>query len=176
MGVKERLPLVAGALIALLCQVMVAPSIHVGMALPNFILAYIVALAAADARAGNYVTAFILGLAFDLVGSEPVGALSMVCVVMTFAASHALRMLGNDATPVNVIVMLLSCIMGELLYGLLMISSGIDASLMDALVYRVLPCGIYDMLIGAIAYPLVMRFVLRSRKADEMKIIDSSVE
>lgn len=176
MGIKDRLPLVMGALIALLCQVAVAPYVHVGAAAPNFALAYVIALSVANPRGGNYIAAFVVGLAYDAMSSGPFGAMALVCVATMFASTHLLRLTGAETAFASIFVMLLACLAGELCYAVVMMACGVDVSLWEAVLYRVLPCGAYDMVIGVIAYLLVGRFVFSAREADEMKIIDSSVE
>lgn len=176
MGIRERLPLVVGAVVALLCQVMLAPYVHVGVAAPNFALAYVIALAVANARGGNYITAFVVGLIYDAMGSGSLGVMAFVCVAIVFVATHFLRIVNGESAFVSIFAMLLSCLLAELAYALLMMACGVDVSFGEALVYRVLPCGLYDMVIGVIAYLLVARFVFRTREAGEMKIIDTSVE
>lgn len=176
MFIQERIPIIIGALIALVCQMILAPNVHIGDAVPNFMLAYIIAISVANMRGTNYVIAFIVGLLFDLSGTGPVGAMAFVCVAVMFACSQIVRALDSEGPLAAILVIIVACLASEAAYGLLMIACGVDVTLLDALVYRMLPCGLYDIVIAIIAYLLVLRFVFRERRTSEMKIIDTSVD
>lgn len=176
MSVQERVPLIVGAVIAVICQVMLAPNMHVLAAAPNFVLAYVIAVAVANARGGSYIMAFLVGLAFDLSSTGPVGSMAFVCVATMLLSSLAFRALDNETPFVPIVIIICASFLSEMMYGLLMIACGVDVSLLDALVFVALPCGLYDTVIALLAYALVLRFVFKDRRASEMKIIDTSVE
>lgn len=176
MPAPERIPLIFGALIALLCQILVAPNIIVFYGEPNFVLAYIIAVAVANVRSENLVLAFVVGLIYGLMSSGPLGAMAFTCVLIMFLASQINAIMNNDTLFVPISILLISCYLAEFIYALLMIACGVDVSLLDALIYQVLPCGLYDNVIVVIAYFLVRRFAFSIRKTSEMKIIDSRVD
>lgn len=172
----ERWPVAVGALVAVLLQVVVAPNVHIFAAAPNFILCYVVAIAVGNARKAGYIMPFVCGLLYDLLGSGPVGAMAFVCVAATFLASLAFQALDNETLFIPLAIILASCFLAELGYGLLMIACGMDVSLLDALLQVCLPCGLYDTVLSMIAYPLVLRFVLRGKQQNEMTIIDTGID
>ena len=171
----EKWRIAIGAVVAVLLQVVVAPNINVLSAMPNFVLCYVVAVSVANARNVGYVMPFVCGLVYDLVGSGPVGAMAFVCVAVTFFASLAFQAFDNETLFIPLAIVLVSCFVGDAVYGLLMIACGVDVSLLDALLYVCLPCGLYDTVLSMIAYPLVLRFVLKGKPQNEMTIIDGGI-
>ncbi len=172
----EKGAIAVGAIVAVLLQVVVAPNINVLAAAPNFILCYVLAVAVGNARHVGYVMPFVAGLVYDLAGSGPVGAMAFVCVAATFLASMAFQAFDNETLFIPLVVLLASCFLADVGYGLLMIACGAHVGLLDALLYMGLPCGLYDTVLSMIAYPLVLRFVLRGKQQNEMTIIDTGID
>ena len=172
----EKWQISIGAIVAVLLQIVIAPNINVLSAMPNFILCYVVAVAVANARNAGYIMPFVCGLIYDFAGSGPIGAMAFVCVAITLAASMAYQAFDNETIFIPVAIILTSCFVANLAYGLLMIACGMNVSLLDALVYVCLPCGLYDTVLSLIAYPLVIRFVLRGKQQNEMTIIDTGLD
>ncbi len=173
---QERIPLAIGACVAVVLQAAIAPNIQVMAATPNFMLAYVVAIAVANARNAGYIMPFLCGLAYDLMGSGPVGAMAFVCVAVTFVASMAFQAFDNETMFIPVLLIVIFAFLSDVAYGLLMIACGIDVGLLEALVSISLPCGLYDTVLALIAFPLVLRFALRGKRQNEMTIIDSGIE
>ena len=172
----EKWKIAIGAIVAVLLQIVIAPNIHVLTAMPNFILCYVIAVAVANSRNAGYIMPFVCGLVYDLMGSGPVGAMAFVCVAITLAASLAFQAFDNETIFIPVAIVLVSCFVANLAYGLLMIACGMDVSLLDAFVCICLPCGLYDTVLSLIAYPLVIRFVLKGKQQNEMTIIDTGID
>ncbi|MCI8468306.1 MAG: rod shape-determining protein MreD [Eggerthellaceae bacterium] len=156
---REHVALVIGALIALVLQLAASPALAVGPAQPNFLAAYCVAVAVARPRSCGPVLPFVLGLAYDLAGGGPVGAMAFVLVLVTFVASRAMEALNNDTLFMPLAILVASLLSVELLYGALCLACGAGGSLADALAYRALPCALYDCVAGLVAYPLAARFL-----------------
>lgn len=172
----EKWHIAIGAIVVVLLQIVIAPNINVLTAMPNFILCYVVVVAVANARNAGYIMPFVCGLIYDLIGSGPIGAMAFVCVATTLAASLAFQAFDNETLFIPVVIVLITCFVANLAYGLLMIACGMDVSLLDALLYICLPCGLYDTVVSLIAYPLVIRFVLREKQQNEMTIIDTGID
>lgn len=150
--------LIVGSIIAILLQIMVAPYIAVGDAVPNFIVAYTVAVAIVRRSSFGCIFPFIMGLTSDLLGGGPLGSMAFLLVCVTFAASRAYMVLENDTLFMPLALIIISMFAVEFLYGVMMvISTGVSVA--DAFVYRSLPCALYDCVLGLIAYPFAARFV-----------------
>lgn len=157
---RERIALAVGALIAVVLQLTLAPVMALGPAQPDFIAVYCVAAAVARPQASGYVLPFVLGLAYDLLGGGPVGAMAFLLVLVTFAASRAMGALNNDTLFMPLAILVASLLAVEALYGVLCLSFGSSGTLAEALVYRALPCALYDAAVGLVAYPLAARFLV----------------
>lgn len=168
---KSNASMLIGALISVLLQAFIAPYITIGYAMINFIMCYVIIMAIFRADRQSYIMAFVLGFFYDLIGSGCVGAMALVCVLLTFAISHIYTMLASEAFSVAVVLIVIGCFVGELAYGSLLILCGLDVSLLEALIYRILPCTLYDTVVSLIAYVLMARFVYGRSSSEPMQII-----
>lgn len=157
---RERIALVVGAVIAVVLQLLLAPAVAIGPAQPNLIAVYCLAAAVARPQEAGYVLPFVLGMAYDLLGGGPVGAMALVLVLVTVVASRAMGALNNDTLFMPLAILAASLLLAQLLYGALCLAGGVGGSVVDALVYRALPCALYDMVAGLIVYPLAARFLV----------------
>ena len=120
-----RVATVIGAVVAVVLQVVVAPNVSLGFAVPDFLLAYAVVVAVARAEHAGPALPFVLGLIFDLLGGGPVGAMAFVFVLVTFLASKAYSLLDNGTMFMPIALVVASLFMGEVLYGALLCSAGL---------------------------------------------------
>ena len=160
---RENVAALIGAVVAVLLQIMVAPAIALFSAIPNFI-EFIVAFCVVRAVAAPYQAGSLiplaLGLVFDLVGGGPVGGMAFVLVLVTFFASRLFAALNNDTLFMPVTIILVSTMLVEVLYGLVVVACGAGVSFGEALLYRVLPCMLYDCVIGLLLYPIAIRVLV----------------
>ncbi len=159
MGMSRTLAVVIGAALAVLLQVVVAPAMAIGGIVPNFLLAYALAVVLARPHALGVVLPVVLGLLFDLLGGGPVGAMGLFLLLATLAVKRLYLMLDNDTLfiPLGLLVAAVFCV--ELLYAVLLVVCGFPVALGQALLLRGLPCALYDTVL-AVALFLIMRFVL----------------
>lgn len=156
---RENLAGIIGAVIAVLLQVMVAPLLTLFSAVPNFIVAFCVVRAVATPASAGSLIPFVCGLLFDLIGGGPVGAMALGLVLVTFFASRLYATLNNDTLFMPVAVLLASIMLAELFYGLVVVVCGAGVPLGEALLYRTLPCMLYDCVIGLLMYPIAARLM-----------------
>ena len=161
---RENVAALIGAVVAVLLQIMVAPAIALFSAIPNFIVAFCVVRAVAAPCTAPYQAGSLiplaLGLVFDLVGGGPVGGMAFVLVLVTFFASRLFAALNNDTLFMPVTIILVSTMLVEVLYGLVVVACGAGVSFGEALLYRVLPCMLYDCVIGLLLYPIAIRVLV----------------
>lgn len=155
----QRVLVIAGALVAVLLQLLLAPYIAVFSAIPNFVAAYAVLVAIASPSSYGCVLPFVLGLAFDLAGGGPVGAMAFSLTLFTYLLARYVEHAGNDSLFMSLAFIALGLLLVELSYAVFLLLSGYDANLFEALAYRVAPCFIYDLVIGFALFPVVGRFV-----------------
>ncbi len=156
---RESIMVLIGAAIACIAQIIIAPNIAIFSAMPNFILAYVLVVAIVRPRPSVYVLAFVLGLVYDLIGYGPVGLMAFLLVLAAFATSRAFVVLNNDTLFMPITIFVVAAFAVELLYGVFMLGFGVAASPVEALVYRALPCALYDCVFGLIFYPIALRIL-----------------
>lgn len=151
-----------GAVVALLLQIIVAPNLALFSAQPNFLLAYVLVVAIVRSHEAGPMLPFVLGLAYDLLGTGPVGAMALLFVIASAAASRAFSVLDNDTLFMPLTILAASVFGVEMLYGMLLMLLQWPASLADVFLYRALPCTLYDCVVGLIMFPIMTR-VLNGR-------------
>lgn len=170
---KLNLHGVIAIILAVVLQIVLAPAMTIGSAMPNFIAVYVLCATLRNASVQPAVLAFVLGLIFDLIGSGPVGAMAFCLVLVTTLAFVIYRNMSNDSWVSAMIVIVVSCLLIELLYGIIMLLVGAGDGFGSALIHRILPCTLYDIVIAAFMHPIVSRLVAPrgSNKTDSIPII-----
>ena len=158
MEFREHASVAIGAIAAVLLQLVVAPNIAIFSAMPNFILVFCLLVAIFRPGTGP-VLPFVLGLASDLAVGTPMGSTALLLVLFCFLASRAFSVLDNDTFLVPLVVIAVVSFAVELLLGAFSLSIGVDTDLLSAIVYRALPCGLYDCVAALILYPLAARLL-----------------
>lgn len=159
MMTAERVFIVVGAIVAVLLQVLIAPHIAIASAVPNFIVAFTIAVAVVRARSFGCVLPFVLGLAFDLMGGGPVGLMAFSLTLLSYLLSRFVDHVGNDSLFMALAFAAIGVLLVDLLYGVLLLLFGYNASFLDALVYRMAPCIVYDIVLTLLLCPLARRFL-----------------
>lgn len=165
-----------GAVIAIICQALLSTNIQVGGAAPNFILCYVVACSISNSRNAGSILPFLVGLVYDLITGGPVGAMALVCIILSILVSTAYNLVENTSIPMILVFCIVACLMGEIFYGGLVIACDGSVGLLEGLVGVSLPSALYDILITLLAYVLCVRFVFRDKEQIEMTIIDPGSE
>ena len=156
---REGLPVLIGACIALLAQIIIVPNIALFAAMPNFLVAYVIVVAMVRPSTSVYVLAFVLGLLSDLLGYGPVGAMPFLLVLASFVVSRVFSALDNGTVFMPLLVFIITVFVVEIFYATFLVGLGIAASPVDAFLYRALPCALYDCVCGLLLYPLGHRFL-----------------
>lgn len=156
---RDQIVVFIGVIVTILLQLIVAPIFAGISAQPNFLMAFCLALAIVRPDKSYMVLPFCLGLLFDLMGEGPVGAMSFLFVLFSFFAARAFLLLDNNTVVMPVTVLIVCAFLIELLYAALMLTLGVDGGLVDAFLYRALPCALFDSIAGIIFYPLLSRFL-----------------
>lgn len=155
---RENIVVAVGAVVAVLLQIIVAPNIMLFSSMPDFVVVYVLIVAILRPHSAGPVLPFILGLILDLLGGGPVGAMAFLLVLASFVTSRTFAVLDNDTLFMPLVVFAVAALSVELFYAVLLVATGTDMSLVDAFVYRVLPCTLFDCVFGFILYPFLSRF------------------
>lgn len=155
---SERIIVIVGALVAVLLQLFVAPYLSIASAVPNFLVAFAMAVAISRSGSAGCLLPFLLGLIFDFIGGGPVGAMALVLMVVSVVAARAFQLVDNDSLFMAFVPLAIGVLFVEVVYGSLVLALGYQASVADMLVYRALPCFLYDFVLGCVIYLVVRRF------------------
>lgn len=165
MMTREGIPVIVGAVLALIAQIVLAPNIALFSVMPNFLVAYVLLVAMVRPGGGLYPLAFVLGLLSDLLGYGPVGAMPFLLLLASLVVSKAFSVMNNDTVFVPLVLLVVADFAVELLYGGFLAGLGLTGSLGDAILYRALPCALYESVCGLLLYPLAHRFLGQSAAA-----------
>ena len=165
---RENIIVAVSAVVAVVLQVVVAPSIALFSAQPNVLLAYVLVVAIVRPLEAGPVLPFVLGLVCDLLGTGPVGGMAFLFVLASFAASRAFAVLDNDTVFMPLTILVDATFAVEMLYGALLMALGLAVNPIDAFLYRALPCSLYDCVVGLVLYPLFARLLAAGAQEREM--------
>ena len=155
---RENIFLLVGALVAVFLQLFMAPYIGLFSAVPNFLVAFAMAVAVVRPASYGCVMPFVLGLFFDFAGGGPIGAMAFSLTAFSVLASRIFMRVDNDSVFMAFVLMAIGVLLIDFSYAVLMLASGFAGSIVDAIVYRAFPCFVYDFVLAMIAYPIVARF------------------
>jgi rod shape-determining protein MreD len=156
MDLSRHRQMIVLSIIALLLQIIVAPNLQIASALPSFITSFVVAYVLVYNQESHYVQAFLMGFAADLLGNSALGLTALCLLIIAFLVGIVGRTIGSDNAIMSIVTMLVALFGSELVYGLFMAGAG-AASVGDAMLYRVLPCTLYNTAIAVIWYLILMK-------------------
>lgn len=159
MTIQERLAPAIGALVAIVLQILLAPHIALFGAVPNFIVAYAVAMAIARPSSYGCVMPFVLGLFYDLFTGSPVGIMALSLMACTVLVARLFSAMDNDTLFMPLVVMAAGVFLVDFLYGLFLVLFGYPAGFVEVLAYRIVPCFVYDFVIAFVLYMALRRLL-----------------
>ncbi|MDR2672798.1 MAG: rod shape-determining protein MreD [Coriobacteriales bacterium] len=154
--------MVISAFVALLLQIIIAPIIAIAHVVPNFILIAVVITATRNAPVRSTIFGFIMGLIFDLISVGPMGAMTLVLTLLGYAVSSLNKGIFGGGLLIDIVVVLLASLIGELLVSVVYAVVGSDPEFLLSLVIKVLPAALYDSLCGLVLL-VIYRFFTGSR-------------
>lgn len=156
---------IIGAIIAIVLQAIIAPYLAIGSVVPNIALAFAVGFAVASRRTNVCLMPFLVGLAYDLLGSGPVGGMALLCMAAALLAPNLVARFGDDSPFMPIASLVLVIFLADVLYAVVCVTCGWDVGLGEALLYRSLPGWLYDTVVALVVYALC-RFILRPRPTE----------
>ena len=157
MGAGVNIRVIAVAAGAVLLQLMLAPYIAIGGAMPNFVAAAAIVIAIVRHDRFGFALPFVMGLLYDLFSGNPVGCMAFTLLLVSYITSRLFSLLNNDTVLMAVLVAAAALLAVEVLYGVLLLMFGYAGGALSALVYRALPSFVYDLVIAVILSPLFKR-------------------
>lgn len=155
-----KIKMFTGAIIMVVLQLFLAPVISINTVVPNFLLAFTISCIVARPDRSHILFSFVMGILFDIFTSGPVGAMSFVLVAVSFAVSLILRKIENVNFAISIITIILCIFCSELIYGAFQMALLVNSSFVEILSFRVLPCTLYDVILGVIIFPIVLRLLV----------------
>ncbi len=164
---NDLLETIVGAVIVVVLQIVVAPYIAMGPAVPDFIVGYVVAVCLARSTPAP-ILAFVLGMIDGLLGQGPLGAMAFLLLLAAFFVTRVYLAFNNDTLFMPLVFIGVAVLLIEVCYGLLMVGTSVSASVGDALIYRALPCALYDFVVSAITYVIALRIYGRPERSPHL--------
>ena len=158
----DRIAVIVGAVLAVFLQIALAPYIAVFSAMPNFIAIFVLLVAVARPHSFGAALPFVLGLVYDFATGGPIGAMAFSLTAFSYVIARLYSSLENDTLFMPLVMLALGTFLVELSYGTFCMLFGYNAGLAEALVYRVVPCFVYDLVIAVILYLFTSRFLRQS--------------
>ena len=124
----------------------------------TLLMVFVFLCAVTRSQSFGCVMPFAMGLLYDLLSGGVVGAMSFALTLFSYVGARVFAAMENDTLFMPIAVMSAGMLLTELVYGIFLLATGYNASFIDALIFRALPCAIYDSVIAFILYPLASRF------------------
>lgn len=155
---RENFVIIIVAVIAVVLQIMLSPYIAIFGAVPNIIAAYVIVIAVVRKMSNRVVVlAFILGLCYSLFQSGPVGSMALALTAVSFVVGRAMAALDNDTAFMPIFLIVIGLLLTEAIYGIILLVMGTVTNIGDVFLLRVLPCTVYDIVVGLIWYFFMSR-------------------
>lgn len=146
---------VALVIIAVVLQAGLSPQVSVGGGTFNFMI-IVAALFAFRGEASKAVIAgFLSGLFFDLTSSTPVGLMSLLLTIGSFALVHSAPVQGGASNSAQVLTLFVFSLVLNIVFGLILLVMGIQTDIFVALFGHGLMTSILTALVS---YPFVALF------------------
>jgi rod shape-determining protein MreD len=139
--------------------VIVAPVITILGVVPNFVLVVVIITAMRNSPLRSTIFGFALGLLFDFFSLGPMGSMTLVLTILSYAVSSLNKGAFSGGMVVDTVILLAAVALGELLVSVIYAIVGVNPEFLFSLVQRVLPGILYDVIIGFIILLIYSAFV-----------------
>lgn len=148
---------------AVFLQVGVAPYIAIAGVVPNFLLLAAVTLALVEGPTYGAISGFTCGLAYDLIGTGPVGPMALVLTLTGFIAGLLEANLFAEGWLMPLTVVAIASLASEFAYGLILSVLGVGGPFVSTSLTIMLPGAVYDTVLALLVYPWLARFLRRDK-------------
>lgn len=148
---------------AMLLQSGLAPHLAIGGVTPNFLLIVVVTIALTGGSTEGALTGFFAGLAFDLIGTGPVGAMALVLAVSGYLAGTLHSAMFAEGWLLPLTVLSVTALVSEMAYAVMLDVLGADIPFWRSAFTTMLPGAIYNTLLALLVYPWLARFLRQER-------------
>lgn len=165
---RDTIILIIGCVVALLMQIIVAPFVSFMNAVPNFVLVFSLAYSVVRPDSEMALAAFLLGLGYNLFCGGVVGFMSILLILATLVVTRSFVVLNNASLFMPFVLIAIAALVVEVLVGICA-ASITDVGVFEAVVFRSIPCALYDSIVGLILYPILSRVMVQKRTSDPLE-------
>ena len=162
LAVRNTLAYLACVVVAFFLQLVIAPYIAIGHAMPNFVVAVVLAGSVAGRNLPNVVVGFFAGMLYAFVCGGPVGALAAVLIVCAVLGELGVGALQTDGVLMPIVLLLATAFLAYTAMAFVNAAAGLSTSLADSFVYIALPCTLYTWIASIVAF-IAMRAVTKEQ-------------
>ncbi len=164
--------IVTVVIIGFILQVALSPNIAINGISPNILLICLGVLCLFANHKTCIVLGFVMGLLFDLLGSGPIGAMSLVMAVVGYFLPMVIKStVQADSFVPWIIAMAIASLLASFAYCVVCAIIGYEESFFSAILFKVLPWTLYDIVIAAIFWPIAKRLSPGRAKAPSSRQI-----
>ena len=144
---KNRRSIGALALVALFCQLGLAPAIALGGGHPNFAFVFAAVIALSIGGGTGVAIGFVAGLVYDLSTTGPIGLMALLLTVSSYILGMEVHDRIAEEPVMTLIPFSVAALVVSLVYGLLALAFGMGESLFDAIFLRALPSALLTIIV-----------------------------
>jgi len=160
---KRFVPAAIAVLAALLLQAGLAPYMSIGGVVPDFLLLVVVTFALATGPSEGAGAGFAAGLAFDLLGTGPLGPMALVFTLTGYLAGMLHEFMFAEGWLLPLTVLAVAALLSEVAYTITLVLLGTPVPFWNALFTRMLPGAVYNTALALLIYPWLVRFLGHER-------------
>jgi len=160
---NKALPAAAALLGALALQVSLAPYLAIFNVVPNFLFLVVVTLALTEGPVAGGVSGLVAGLAFDLLGTGPVGPYALVLTVVGYFAGMLSANMFAEGWLLPVSVVAVASLATEVAYGVVLLVLGASTGFWWSFLVVMLPAAVYHTALAVLLYPWLARLLRPDR-------------
>lgn len=149
---------------AVILQVALAPHLAIGGAVPNFLLLVVIGVALIEGPRYGTIAGFAAGLAFDLIGTGPIGPMALVLCVVGFLAGSLQENMFAEGWRLPVTVVLIASFVTEIGYWIVLSVAGVGGAFWSTFASVMLPGALYNGVLALLTFPWLARFLRADRR------------
>lgn len=160
--------------IAIALQLVIAPLLSFSSVVPNFLIPLAIVASIVRSSDSAYAYAFVLGLISDFMAQTPVGLSPFLLLIASFVLSRSFEVLDKTTMAMPLIATVVSIAVFEVLFAIGLLIMGYPASLIDLILYRIVPLVFFNSIIGVVYYLVMSKFSWSQSSPEAWSVSNSS--
>lgn len=156
---RKVLPTILAIIVAMILQVAIAPHIAIGGVVPNFLLLVVITLAFTEGPRAGSAAGFAAGLAFDLLGTGPIGPMALVLAVVGHVVGSLSANMFAEGWLMPVTIVFVASLVTEISYAIVLTALGEGGPFFSTLLRISLPSALYNGVLALLIYPWLARLL-----------------